>query len=48
MKNVNETYVAYGIIMLLVVFAALTSCANSNQVCKPNYNALKEFQYKGN
>lgn len=29
MKNINESYVAYGIIALLVLFAALTSCANS-------------------
>lgn len=32
MKNVNETYVAYGIIMLLVLFATLTSCASSKTV----------------
>ena len=29
MKNVNESYVAYGVIMLLVLFAALTSCASN-------------------
>lgn len=29
MKNVNESYVAYGVIVLLVLFAALTSCAGS-------------------
>ena len=29
MKNVNESYVAYGVIMLLVLFAVMTSCTSS-------------------
>lgn len=45
MKNVNETYVAYAMIAMLILFAALTSCASRRDtVCKPNYDALKPFQ----
>ena len=29
MKNINESYVAYGIIVLLVMFAMMTSCASN-------------------